>query len=118
MSITPFESFLTESILVNDIIEAIDSIEEYTNDYSLEQFLEDKKTREAVIRNIEISGEAVRNIPDEIKTKYSKIEWRDIIGMRNIIAHEYFGIEMAQIWQTIEKEIPKLKKAISSLLDL
>jgi len=81
----PYELYL------NDIIEAIGRIEEYTVNFSSTEFAENKLVLDAVVRNLEIIGEAVKMLPNEIKKKHPEVEWRKIAGLRDVIAHEYFG---------------------------
>jgi uncharacterized protein with HEPN domain len=97
-------------VYIQDIIEACSSIIEYTKGYNLEQFKADKKTVDAVIRNLEIIGEAAKKISQDIREKYSILNWRGMAGMRDKLIHEYFGVNLEIIWITIEKEIPKLMK--------
>ena len=79
-------------LFVEDIIESIDLIESYVEGMDFRKFSDDRKAIDAVVRNFEIIGEAARNIPDEIKEKYEDIDWRGMIGLRNRIVHEYFGL--------------------------
>jgi len=83
---------------------------------NFEQFSKDEKTIDAVIRNLEIIGEAVRKVPDSVKTTHSDIDWFAIIGMRNIIIHEYFGVDIEEVWKTIKKDIPELESTIKAIL--
>ena len=85
----PYELYL------NDILEAIASIKEYTSSLSYTNFQKNKLVSDAVVRNLEIIGEAVKMLPQEIKKKYPEVEWRKIAGLRDIIAHEYFGVNAA-----------------------
>lgn len=97
-------------VYVQDILDACDSILEYTIDYSLDQFKMDKKTIDAVIRNLEIIGEAAKKISPETREKFPFLNWSGMAGMRDKLIHEYFGVNLEIIWMTIEKEIPKLVK--------
>lgn len=99
----------------DDISVAVRKIEKYTKKLNLEEFAADEKTIDAVIRNLEIVGEAANNIPKEVKEKYPNIPWRQISGMRNKIIHEYFGIDWDILWQTIEEDLPKLKREINKI---
>lgn len=78
-------------------------------------FFNDTKTIDAVVRNLSVIGEAVNNIPDEIKIKYQDIPWDEIIGMRNKVIHEYFGVDADILWETIKTDLPIFKKQILKL---
>jgi len=99
-----------------DIAQAVTKIIEYTKGATLENFVSDGKTMDAVVRNLEIIGEAAKNLPDEIKSKYNEIDWKAIVGMRNIVIHEYFGVDPDEIWQTIREDIPILQDNIKNIL--
>ena len=99
-------------LFLDDILDSIDKIEKYISDLTLEDFINDDKTADAIIRNFEIIGEAARNIPDEIKEKHINIPWREMRGMRNILIHEYFGIDYSVIYKTAKDFLPGLKKQI------
>jgi uncharacterized protein with HEPN domain len=96
------------------ILDAIEEIEKYTSTASLDDFLDNSMMQFASIKQIEIIGEAANYISDETKVKFTDIEWRQIIGLRHILVHEYFGIDSQLIWQIITKDIPNLKEAIQS----
>lgn len=95
-----------------DIIEAIETVEAYIQDFDFVKFSQDKKTIDAVIRNVTIIGEAINNLPEEIKVANPQIPWDEINGMRNKIIHEYFGVSKKILWQTIKEDLPALKKQI------
>ncbi|OGY42881.1 MAG: hypothetical protein A2729_03140 [Candidatus Buchananbacteria bacterium RIFCSPHIGHO2_01_FULL_39_14] len=103
------------NLYIADIEECIKSIELYTKDLTFEKFKNNKMAIDAVVRNIEIIGEAANNIPKEIKVKHSEVPWNKIIGMRNKIIHEYFGVDIKIIWKTIQRRIPELKKLINKI---
>lgn len=80
-----------------------------------ESFLNDEKTVDAVVRNLEIIGEAANRLPDDFKIQHTDIEWRRIIGLRNRIVHRYFGIDLDIIWEILKNELPAFKEKISGL---
>ncbi len=104
------------SVFIEDMLESINKIEQYVNSMNFDEFNNDSKTVDAVIRNFEILGEAARHIPHSIRTHYSLIPWRDIIDFRNRITHEYFTISLQIVWEIIQKELPKLKLQLEELL--
>ncbi len=99
-----------------DIFDAINSIKEYTQDIGYEEFLRDKKTRDAVVRNLEIIGEAVKNIPDDIKEKYPEVNWKEMAGMRDKLIHEYFGVSNVIVWETIKNDVPMFESQIGKII--
>lgn len=98
------------------ILDAIREIEQYTSAASLETFLQNSMMRFASIKQIEIIGEAANYISDDTKSRFSDIAWRQIIGLRHILVHEYFGIDGQLIWQIINNDIPELKKSIQAVV--
>ncbi len=90
---------------LSHIIEAIGKVRKYTKGFERDDFLQNELVQDAVVRNIEIIGEAAKNLPDEFKKKHSNIQWRDISGMRDRIVHFYFGIDFELVWDTIETDI-------------
>jgi len=101
-------------VYLDDIQEAIEKIIQYTKGMSFDDFMNDSKTVDAVVRNIAIIGEAVVNLPEEFKEEHSDIPWQDIVGMRNKVIHEYFGVDDGILWQTVIEDIPTLKKYLSA----
>ena len=101
---------------LQDILDASQKAGEFITDLDLERFEKDEKTVFAVIRTLEIIGEAARHIPKSIQESYSQIPWEDIVGMRNIVIHEYFGIDTEVIWRTVKEDLPRLKEAIAEIL--
>jgi uncharacterized protein with HEPN domain len=100
----------------NDILEAIDRIERYTGSIGFEEFLQDTKTQDAVIRNLEIIGEAVKNLPARFREAHSGVGWRAVAGMRDKLIHHYFGVDMRIIWETARTDLPRFRKQIKTIL--
>ena len=100
------------NLLLDDIREAIERVERYTAGMSFATFAHDEKTVDAVVRNLEIIGEAARRLPDEFKDRHSEIEWYKVVGLRNRIVHEYFGIDLEIIWQILHQDLPVLQTSI------
>ena len=103
------------SVFVSHIIECIQKIEEYLQDKSKQDFLNSTQLQDAVIRRIEIIGEAATNIPEEIQDNHPAIQWKEAKGMRNILIHEYFGVDLDLTWEVVQKDLPKLKKQMTAL---
>lgn len=104
-------------LFLYDILTNIDDINKFTENISYKEFVSDSKTNKAVIRSLEIIGECVKHIPDDIKIKRPEIQWKLVASMRDRLIHEYFGIDNAIIWQSIVEDLPPLKKAILSIID-
>ncbi|MBW1694256.1 MAG: DUF86 domain-containing protein [Deltaproteobacteria bacterium] len=102
---------------LNDIVSSIEDIRSFTNGMSYEDLESDKKTLYAVIRCLEIIGEAVKKIPKNIREKYSEIPWREIGGMRDKLIHEYFGVDVETIRDTINEDLLPLKNSISRMIN-
>ena len=100
-------------LLIEDILAAIGKIEDYTRGVNRDAFLADAKTVDAVVRNLEIIGEAARRMPAEFVTVYPHVPWPQIAGLRNRIVHEYFGLDLEIVWQIIERDLPQLKARLS-----
>ena len=98
-----------------DIKESIQRIEEYIREMDYKDFLGDIKTQDAVVRNLEIIGEAVKNISLDLKKKYSEMEWKNIAGLRDKIIHHYFGINWDIVWSAIKDKLPELKEKIKGI---
>ena len=101
--------------LVEDIWESIEKIERYTEGLTQDDFQSDEKTTDAVVRNLEIIGEAAGRLPQYFTDRHLEIEWVKIIGLRNRIVHEYFGVDLKIIWQILKKDLPAFKKSLISI---
>jgi len=103
-------------LYLEDILDAIQKIEEYVQGLTFQEFRESSLRVDAVLYNLEIIGEAVKHIPESIRVEHPYIEWRKIAGLRDIIAHEYFGISLGIIWDVLENKLPDLRVQIASML--
>lgn len=101
---------------IEDIISAMDKALDFVKNMSYEEFTRDDKTVFAVVRALEIVGEAVKNIPGNVRKKYPEIPWKDMAGMRNKVIHEYFGVKLNIVWRTVKEEIPPLKPLFEKIL--
>lgn len=101
---------------LNDIKEAMQRIENYIGDMDYQHFLKDLKTQDAVLRNLEIIGEAVKNVSYEMKREYNDIDWKSIAGMRDKIIHFYFGVNWDIVWSAVKEKIPELKLKIGKII--
>jgi len=102
-------------LFIEDIINSIKNIEEFSKSLDKEKFSKDNLRQSAIIRQLEIIGEAVKNIPNSFRETYPKIAWKDIAGFRDILSHAYFGVNFDRVWKIIEIDLPKLKEEISKI---
>jgi uncharacterized protein with HEPN domain len=105
-----------DRIRLEHILEAIQDIEIFVGSMKREEFIWNKLVRSAVVRQLEIIGEAAGSVSDELRSKYPKIPWRIIKDFRNVLAHHYFGIDYNEVYTVLELELPKLKKDINEIL--
>lgn len=102
---------------LRDILDAINAIESFVEQMDFDQFKQDDKTSSAVIRKLEIVGEATKNIPEKTIQKYSDVPWKEMAGMRDKLIHFYFGVNYRLVWKTIKNRIPRVKPIIQRILD-
>ena len=103
-------------LYIKDMLECIVKIDEFVGDMSYEEFVKDDKTSSAVVRKLEIMGEASKNVPREISRKYKEIPWSDVAKMRDKIIHFYFGVDYKIVWKVVKERLPILKRQIEALL--
>ena len=104
-------------IFLNHILESIENIEEFIKEVSRDSFIENKEKYSAVIRQIETIGEAVKNLPDYLKERYTNISWKEIAGTRDKMIHHYFGVDLDIVWEISQKDLPELKKDIQVIIE-
>lgn len=101
---------------LRDILESIRKIERYTKNIAFDDFVEDDLTQDGVVRNLEVIGEAVKNIPEDIKNKKPEVEWKKIAGLRDLLIHTYFGIDVDIVWDVVKNKLPELKEEVIEML--
>lgn len=101
---------------LKDIVNAMKKAETFIENMTYEEFVQDDKTVYAVVRAIEIIGEAVKQVPDSMREKYSEIPWKSMAGMRDKLIHHYFGVNLKLVWNTVKQEIPEVKPVLQNTL--
>ena len=108
----------TARFFLENMIAAINDIQSFTRGVSSERFMSDKMIQNAVIRSLEIIGESAKHVPPVTRKKHQDIEWKSISGMRDILIHEYFGVDHEKVWNVIVLKLPKLKEQIVKIRGL
>ena len=103
-------------LYLKDIFEAMVAAQVFVEGMDFDAFVADDKTASAVVRKLEIIGEATKNVPEKIRQRYSQIPWRDMAGMRDRIIHAYFEVDYSVVWETVENRIPLLQPTIAQIL--
>ena len=104
-------------VYLDDILDATRKITTYTGSLSKSAFLEDEKTLDAVIRNLEVIGEAVKKLPEDLRAKHSAVEWKKIAGLLDILIHEYFGLDAEIVWDIVQNKVPALDREVRTMLN-
>lgn len=104
-------------VYLEDILQAISSIEAYTKAMSFQDFAEDRKTQDAVVRNLEVIGEATKRIPDNVRKAHPSIAWRPAAAMRDFLIHDYPEVDVQAVWDTIKTDIPGFKEAVQKVYE-
>ena len=102
-------------LYLTDIIDSINAISSYTDNLTLESFVLDRKSFQATIREFEVIGEAINHLDPDITAKHPDIKWRDIVDFRNLLIHEYFGVDAELVWNVIMDDLPTLKSVVVNL---
>lgn len=105
-------------IFIRHILENIEDIEEFSEGLTKDALKDNKLKQKAIVRSLEVIGEAVKNIPAFFKNKYPAIEWTTISGLRDKLIHHYFGVDLGIVWEVVKEDLPKLKREIQRILDM
>ncbi|BBL82788.1 DUF86 domain-containing protein [Thermus thermophilus] len=103
-------------LLLQDMLESLEKIDRYTAGLTFERFAQDDRTVDAVVRNLEVIGEAARQIPSEVRERYPEVPWRRVIGLRNVVVHEYFAVDVEIVWTVVRQSLPELKEALRRMM--
>lgn len=101
---------------IEDMLDALRTVQRFTGELSEAQFRADRRTIDAVVRNLEVAGEAARHMPDEVRTRFPELPWQDLADLRNVLSHEYFGVDLGLLWQAVTAELSPLVSALERIL--
>ena len=103
-------------VSLQDVLQAIADVAEFIGTLNLEQFKSDKKTLHAVVRDLEVIGEAIKSVPAEVRDRHPSVAWQRIAGLRDILIHHYFGIDVDIVWDIVQDKLPELKAQVQGIL--
>ncbi len=107
----------SSSLLLYDIFQSVEKIEAFTRDISFDQLMADERTKDAILRNLQVLGEASKNLPDSLIAKHPEVDWSGLPGVRDIVTHRYFRVDWHLLWTSIHAELPALKGQIRDLMN-
>ena len=107
---------IANKVRLNHILEALNEIEDFTKGITYDEYMKNSMLRHALVRLLEIIGEASNHLAEDLKSEFSEIEWVSLKGLRNVLAHEYFGVDYQLIWNLIVDQVPDLKNKINNIL--
>lgn len=103
-------------VLFHDVLDGICKISRYTEGMTSEHFHDDEKTVDAVVRNLEIIGEAVKQVPENLRDRYTDVDWQRIAGLRDVLIHGYFGVDLDIVWDIVQNKLPVLQEQVSKII--
>jgi uncharacterized protein with HEPN domain len=103
-------------LFLEDILECGTRIQSYAANLDFDSFVSNRMAYDAVLRNLEVIGEAAKNVPPEVRARYPQVDWRAMAGLRDVMAHEYYGLENETLWNIVEREVPVLVEQINKIL--
>jgi uncharacterized protein with HEPN domain len=105
-------------LYLEDIVRACDKIGRYTVGLSFDDFGRDEKIVDAVARNLEVIGEATKRLPDALRGRFADVPWRKMAGLRDVIAHDYFGVDLVLVWDIVQKDVPAARLKVAAILQV
>jgi uncharacterized protein with HEPN domain len=103
-------------VFLEDMRDAIVKIRRYTSGLELKAFADDEKTVDAVVRNLEVLGEAAKSVPEDVRSRHTQIDWRRVTDLRNILIHQYFAVDVEIIWDIVQNKLPDLERQVRQML--